>query len=89
MCRQGRAGVQVTYELDIMASEVSEDKGSSFTGDLSRGGSVRPVGVHTSLRGKLHLRLANIGKFGTSAALLNLVYWVLYCCVFDGELKQC
>lgn len=44
-----------------MASEVSESRGNSYTGDLNRGGSIRPVGVHTSLRGKLHLRLADIG----------------------------
>ena len=63
LCRQGREAVQVTYELDIMSSEVSESRGNSYTGDLNRGGSIRPVGVHTSLRGKLHLRLANIGMF--------------------------
>ncbi|KAF6016808.1 NPHP4 [Bugula neritina] len=61
LCRQGREAVQVSYELDIMSSEVSEDKSTSYTGDLSRGGSVRPVGVHTALKGKLHLRLANVG----------------------------
>ena len=55
LCRQGREAVQVTYELDIMSSEVSESRGNSYTGDLNRGGSIRPVGVHTSLRGKLHL----------------------------------
>ena len=51
-----------------MATEVNDDRGNSYTGDLSRGGSIRPVGVQTMLRGKLHLRLANIGKY-TSAAI--------------------
>lgn len=62
MCRQGREAVQVTYELDIIATEVSDDRGNSYTGDLSRGGSIRPVGVESLIKGKLHLRLANIGK---------------------------
>jgi len=50
----------VTYELDIMSTEVTET--GSYTGDLNRGGSVRPIGVQTLLSGKLHLRLANIGE---------------------------
>ncbi|XP_066296453.1 nephrocystin-4-like isoform X4 [Branchiostoma lanceolatum] len=60
LCRQGRAAVQVTHELDIITTEYSEDT-PTLTGDLTRGGSVRPVGVSTILKGRLHLRMANVG----------------------------
>ncbi|XP_035696644.1 nephrocystin-4-like [Branchiostoma floridae] len=60
LCRQGREAVQVTHELDIITTEYSEDT-PTLTGDLTRGGSVRPVGVSTVLKGRLHLRMANVG----------------------------
>ncbi|XP_013402548.1 nephrocystin-4 isoform X2 [Lingula anatina] len=60
LCRQGRDALQVTYELDVMITEYSEDQGDTG-GEGAQGTSVRPVGVNTSLKGRLHLRLANVG----------------------------
>ncbi|XP_071840726.1 nephrocystin-4-like isoform X2 [Apostichopus japonicus] len=60
LLRGGREAVQIASELDIVTSEYNEAAGT-MTGDLSRSGSVRPVGVANLLRGHLHVRLANIG----------------------------
>nr|XP_006819889.1 PREDICTED: nephrocystin-4-like [Saccoglossus kowalevskii] len=60
LLRSGRDAVQVTHELDVITTEYTEDS-PALTGDLTRGGSVRPVGVTTILKGRLHLRMANIG----------------------------
>ena len=37
------------------------DDGSGLTGDLQRGGSVRPVSAQHKTCGKLHLLIANVG----------------------------
>ncbi|XP_064643236.1 nephrocystin-4-like isoform X3 [Lineus longissimus] len=61
LCRQGREAVQITYELDVISTEYGAEETPNLTGDLSRSGSVRPVGVTTAVKGRLHLRLANVG----------------------------
>ena len=61
MCRQGRSSVQVSYELDVMFTEYVEHESLIPAGDVTRDGSVRPVDVSTMLKGRLHLRLANVG----------------------------
>ena len=58
--RGGNEAVQTTFELDVMTTEYSEESGA-MTGDMTRGGSVRPVGVGVSNCGRLHFRLANVG----------------------------
>ncbi|XP_071477483.1 nephrocystin-4-like, partial [Diadema antillarum] len=60
LLRAGREAVQVTHEVDIMTTEHS-DEDYVLTGDLQRGGSIRPVGSKNVTRGRLHLRLANVG----------------------------
>ncbi|XP_072022580.1 nephrocystin-4-like [Amphiura filiformis] len=68
LLRGGRSAVQVTHELDIITTEYSDDS-SAMTGDLMRSGSVRPVGVTPILKGRLHLRLANIGHSAEAKVL--------------------
>ncbi|XP_071945028.1 nephrocystin-4-like [Antedon mediterranea] len=60
LLRCGRESVQVSHEVDIITTEYSDDS-PPMTGDLTRGGSVRAIGVQTILKGRLHLRLANVG----------------------------
>lgn len=61
-----------------MTTEHSED-GEAMTGDLTHGGSIRPVGSQTILKGRLHLRLANVGHpiDVTSLTLGNLKQYIL------------
>lgn len=33
-----------------------------MSGDVTGFGSVKPIGVHTVVKGRLHLTLANVGK---------------------------
>ena len=51
----------MTYELDVISTEYIEHENTVLAGDLSRDGSVRPVDVSTLLKGRLHLRMANVG----------------------------
>ncbi|XP_041479419.1 nephrocystin-4-like isoform X2 [Lytechinus variegatus] len=61
LLRGGREAVQVTHEVDILTTEHS-DEDYVLTGDIQRGGSIRPVGSRNVTRGRLHLRLANVGQ---------------------------
>ncbi|XP_023555227.1 nephrocystin-4 isoform X2 [Octodon degus] len=58
--RQGRPAVQVLHELEVVATEYQQDTVVG-SGDLARFGSVKPIGVHTLVKGRLHLTLANVG----------------------------
>ncbi|XP_043854059.1 nephrocystin-4 isoform X2 [Dromiciops gliroides] len=58
--RQGQAAVQVSHELDVVTTEYEQDT-MVVSGDITRPGTVKPIGVHTLVRGRLHLTLANVG----------------------------
>lgn len=85
LCRQGREAVQVTHELDIVSTEYVEGESVVPSGDLSRDGGVRPVEVNTVLKGRLHLRIANVGhpadpnlsRTGIEKVLFILNVWSL------------
>lgn len=61
LLRQGRPAVQVSHELEVVATEYEQDA-MVPSGDVAGFGGVRPIGVHTVVRGRLHLTLANVGK---------------------------
>nr|XP_019602269.1 PREDICTED: nephrocystin-4 isoform X5 [Rhinolophus sinicus] len=60
LLRQGRPAVQVSHELEVVATEYEQDA-MVVSGDVTRFGSVKPIGVHTVVKGRLHLTLANVG----------------------------
>ncbi|XP_067328913.1 nephrocystin-4 isoform X2 [Anolis sagrei] len=60
LLRQGRTAVQVHHELEVLAMEYKQDA-TVTSGDAFQHGSVKPIGVEASVRGRLHLSLANIG----------------------------
>ncbi|KAM9688875.1 nephrocystin-4 [Trichechus inunguis] len=60
LLRQGRPAVQVSHELEVVATEYEQDV-VVVSGDVTRFGSVKPIGVHTVVKGRLHLTLANVG----------------------------
>ncbi|XP_058017326.1 nephrocystin-4 isoform X1 [Ahaetulla prasina] len=60
LLRQGRTGVQVYHELEVLAVEYKPDA-TVLSGEVFRPWGVKPIGVHAAVRGQLHLRLANIG----------------------------
>lgn len=53
--------MQVSHELEVVATEYEQDA-TVVSGDGTGSGSVKPIGVHTVLKGLLHLTLANVGE---------------------------
>ena len=84
LCRQGRDAVQVSYELDVISSEHAESEGNISAGDMTHNGAIRPVDMKTYMRGRLHLRLANIGypserkNMSGNSSTCFLSYYALY-----------
>ncbi|KAK7817290.1 hypothetical protein U0070_004427, partial [Myodes glareolus] len=60
LLRQGRPAVQVSHELEVVATEYEQET-MVVSGDMAGFGSVKPIGVHTVVKGRLHLTLANVG----------------------------
>ncbi|KAB0394684.1 hypothetical protein E2I00_008478 [Balaenoptera physalus] len=58
LLRQGRPAVQVSHELEVVATEHEQDT-MVVSGDVTRFGCVKPINVHTVVKGRLHLTLAN------------------------------
>ena len=52
--------MQVSHELEVVATEYEQDV--VVSGDVTRLGSIQPIGVYAVVKGWLHLTLANIGK---------------------------
>ncbi|MEJ1273249.1 hypothetical protein NN561_004110 [Cricetulus griseus] len=59
LLRQGRPAVQVSHELEVVATEYEQET-VAMSGDMAGFGSVKPIGVHTVVKGRLHLTLANV-----------------------------
>uniref|UniRef100_A0A8C5QD86 Nephrocystin 4 n=1 Tax=Leptobrachium leishanense TaxID=445787 RepID=A0A8C5QD86_9ANUR len=59
LLRQGRTAVQVSHELEVITTEYENDM--VMSGDVSKQGTVKPIGVHTIIKGRLHLRMGNVG----------------------------
>nr|XP_016808469.3 nephrocystin-4 isoform X10 [Pan troglodytes] len=60
LLRQGRPAVQASHELEVMATEYEQDN-MVVSGDMLGFGRVKPIGVHSVVKGRLHLTLANVG----------------------------
>ncbi|KAM8927139.1 nephrocystin-4 [Pelodytes ibericus] len=60
LLRQGRPAVQVSHELEVITTEYEQDL--LMSGDLSKQGTAKPIGVHTVIKGRLHLRMGNVGR---------------------------
>ncbi|KAM4872565.1 nephrocystin-4 isoform 2-T2 [Thomomys bottae] len=60
LLRQGRPAVQVSHELEVVATEYEQEM-MVVSGDVAGFGTVKPIGVRTVVKGRLHLTLANVG----------------------------
>nr|DBA16425.1 TPA: hypothetical protein GDO54_003819 [Pyxicephalus adspersus] len=60
LLRQGRTAVQVSHELEVITTEYEQDT-MVMSGDVSKQGVIKPIGVHTVIKGRLHLRMGNAG----------------------------
>ncbi|KAG8568686.1 hypothetical protein GDO81_014109 [Engystomops pustulosus] len=61
LLRQGRTAVQVSHELEVITTEYEQET-MAMSGDISKQGVVKPIGVHTVIKGRLHLRMGNVGR---------------------------
>ncbi|XP_074236075.1 nephrocystin-4 isoform X11 [Saimiri boliviensis] len=60
LLRQGRPAVQASHELEVVATEYEQDT-MVVSGDVLGFGRVKPIGVHSVVKGWLYLTLANVG----------------------------
>ena len=61
LCRQGLEAIQLTYELDVLINEYCHDESMLPSGGMRRDGTFCPPEAKPLLKGRLHLRMANIG----------------------------
>lgn len=64
--------MQVSYELEVVATEYEQDT-MVLSGDVTPFGSVKPIGVYTVVKGRLHLTLANVGKSSQQLCLASRI----------------
>lgn len=63
MLRQGKSAVQALHEVEVLTTDyVGEDTLLTST-DVGQRSAVSPMTVHTIVRGRLHIRTGNIGKY--------------------------
>ncbi|XP_078095293.1 nephrocystin-4 [Mustelus asterias] len=60
LLRQGRAAVQVSHELAVTSTEYAPDIPMAFS-DITKHGTVKPHGMTTLTKGRLHMCLGNVG----------------------------
>ncbi len=48
-------------ELDVVSTEYTEPQVAVPSGDITREGFVKSMDVQTIVKGRLHIRLANVG----------------------------
>ncbi|XP_078414346.1 nephrocystin-4 isoform X3 [Cetorhinus maximus] len=60
LLRQGRTAVQVSHELAVITTEYALDVPMSLA-DITKHGTVKPYGMTTITKGRLHMRLGNVG----------------------------
>ncbi|XP_069775150.1 nephrocystin-4 [Narcine bancroftii] len=60
LLRHGLTAVQVSHELEVVSTDYAPDVPMSL-GDFTTHGAVKPYGVTTISKGRLHLRLGNVG----------------------------
>ncbi|XP_021379713.1 nephrocystin-4-like isoform X2 [Mizuhopecten yessoensis] len=61
LCRCGSEAVQTTFELDVITTEYENDP-NIVNSNINQVGGLQAFGVKTYVKGKLHLRMANIGQ---------------------------
>ncbi|XP_078281703.1 nephrocystin-4 isoform X2 [Rhinoraja longicauda] len=60
LLRHGLSAVQVSHELQVVNTDYAPDVPLSIS-DFTNHGAVKPYGVTTVIKGRLHLRLGNVG----------------------------
>lgn len=56
--------MQVTHELEVVTTDYEGEDTVLLSGDLGHRRATNPLNMYTAVRGRLHLRLGNVGKEG-------------------------
>ncbi|XP_072442835.1 nephrocystin-4 isoform X4 [Chiloscyllium punctatum] len=60
LLRQGHTAVQVSHELPVITTEYTPDVPMALA-NITKHGTVKPYGMTTITKGRLHMRLGNVG----------------------------
>ncbi|XP_067826754.1 nephrocystin-4 [Heptranchias perlo] len=71
LLRQGRTAIQVSHELEVITTEYAPDVPMPLA-DITKHGTVKPYGVTTIIKGRLHLRLGNVGHLSERTVKTSL-----------------
>ncbi|XP_031422696.1 nephrocystin-4 isoform X4 [Clupea harengus] len=64
LLRQGRSAVQIVHELEVITTEFAQDANmmsGHLSGHLSGHTVISPINIFSTAKGRLHLRLGNVG----------------------------
>lgn len=88
LLRQGRAAVQVIHELEVISTEYLQD--ASLAREHAGGQRAMPaMSVYTIVKGRLHIRLGNIGKLCAVVLLLTGFFLFHYFELSYFQLSAC
>lgn len=63
MLRQCKSAVQALHEVEVLTTDYVGEDTLLTNPDLGRHSASSPMTVHTIVRGRLHIRTGNIGKY--------------------------
>lgn len=63
MLRQGKSAVQALHEVEVLTTDYLGDDTLLTSTDVGLRPARTPMSVHTIIRGRLHIRTGNIGKY--------------------------
>lgn len=63
MLRQGKSAVQALHEVEVLTTDYAGEDTPLMSADSGRQSAFSPMTVHTIIRGRLHIRTGNIGKY--------------------------
>lgn len=63
MLRQGKSAVQALHEVEVLTTDYVGEETLQMDTDSGHQSTVNSMTVHTVVRGRLHVRTGNIGRF--------------------------
>lgn len=63
MLRQGKSAVQALHEVEVLTTDYVGEDTPLTSADVGQRSILSPMTVLTIIRGRLHIRTGNIGKY--------------------------
>lgn len=74
MLRHGKSAVQALHELEVLTTDYVGEETLLTDTDLGPRSLSSPLTVRTVVRGRLHLRTGNIGKYWNAFSALSCYF---------------